>query len=449
VGKSRAVADVRSALEATLRAADAEAIIHRRLKVRGDVLFVGGRKYKLGGFGRILVLGAGKASARMALGVERTMAAVTGGAVIAPEGQPKPPCKTIAVLDAPHPLTGRKSEVATRALLSVVGRPRADDFVVCLFSGGGSALMELPDSGVPLGDLRETSELLMKSGADIHELNTVRKHLSKVKGGRLAGLLSPATILTLVMSDVVGNQPDFIASGPTAPDSTTYRDAKSVLESRGVWNMVPGSVKEAIDEGTRGVRPETPKEGAPCFSKAALVQVGDNALCRRAAAGELRKRGYRTSIVPGNVTGEARVEGKAFVARLARLTGNGRHPAALVGGGETTVTVVGKGKGGRNQELVLASALVIGSGMPLWVASMGTDGVDGTTDAAGAVAGWKTVRKAKQAGVDPSKYLSDNDSYRFFRKVGGLIMTGPTGTNLNDVMIGVSGGARGKDSNIL
>jgi glycerate 2-kinase len=430
--------DLVKALEAVLDAADPVKMVRRRLIRRGNVLEAGRTELDLSEFHRVFVLGAGKASARMALGVERVMGdRITAGCVIAPIYQPKPPCRKILVIGAPHPLPGPESVEGTKRLIGTFGQPREDDLAICLFSGGGSALMEIPTTGVELPDLERVTKLLMKAGSSIDELNVVRKHLSQVKGGRLAQMLHPARIVTLLISDVVGNRQESIASGPTVPDPSTYHQAKQILVRRGVWRSAPATVKKAIEEGVAGGRAETPKPGSECFRRADTVLVGDNVESCKAAETALREMGYRARLVTTNMTGEAREVGASFARRLVNTLASGSTPSAFVSGGETTVTVVGKGKGGRNQELALAASLVLRGVKGVCLASMGTDGVDGMTDAAGAVVGGETVIEAEREGLNPRLFLNDNDSNGFFRAVGGLISTGPTGTNVNDVLIGL------------
>jgi len=310
------------------------------------------------------------------------------------------------------------------------------DLVICLISGGGSALMAQPLKGVSLRDKQWVIRALLKAGANIDELNTVRKHLSAVKGGRLAAKLFPATVLCLIVSDVVGDPPATIASGPTAPDETTYTDAIEVMERFNVWSHAPCNVKRMLRAGERGLMPETLKPESPVFEKVHNIIIGNNRLPVEAACKALKSRAVDAKVATCFLEGEASQAG-VFLASLAReireTAPYGGKRSAIVFGGETTVTVRGRGKGGRNQELVLAAAQRIRNCLGVAIASIGTDGVDGSTDAAGAIADSETVKRAANLGMQADRYLRNNDSYRFFSKLNDLIITGPTGTNVNDV----------------
>jgi len=313
--------------------------------------------------------------------------------------------------------------------------------VICLLSGGCSALMPAPIEGVTLQDLQETTRLLLKSGADISEMNAVRKHLSRITGGRLAEKLYPATVLTLIISDVVGDRLDSIASGPTAPDETTYTDARAVLQRRKIWTRVPQSVRLAIAEGAEGKRKETPKRGSKVFKNVSNFIVGNNRHPCESATQSLARMGYRARLLSTSIHGEARDIGRSLPRALLDMTGGEfppSHPVALVAGGETTVTVRGGGKGGRNQELALSAAISIAGMRGVHIASMETDGLDGPTDAAGALVDGDTVFRARRMGLDPEDFLLSNDSYTFFKKLGGLLNTGPTGTNVNDILVAIA-----------
>jgi glycerate 2-kinase len=437
--RSEAVEEISIALQAALEAADPVHAMSRIIRKRRNTLVVGNRSFDLDRFGRVLVIGAGKASAKMALGLEsRILEDITVGLIISPEGQVKPSCKKVLILDAPHPIPGKKSVEATRRMLSLVGEPKENDLIICLFSGGASALMEVPVAGVTLGQLKYVTKLLLRSGAGIQEINTVRKHLSQVKGGRLAEKLFPATVLTFLISDVVGDRVDTIASGPTTYDATTFKDARTVLERRGIWQKIHVDVRHVINDGVGGLLKETPKKGSPVFAKTALEIVGTNRASCRAAADVLRARGYQTKIMSTSLEGEARQVGTRFVRRLRRDSRDFHRRFALVGGGETTVSVMGKGRGGRNQELALAALIAMGGRRHVWLAAMGTDGIDGMTDAAGAIANGGMLEVGMKLGLNPNEFLNDNDSYKFFKAVGGLIITGQTGTNVNDIIVGLS-----------
>jgi glycerate-2-kinase len=304
--------------------------------------------------------------------------------------------------------------------------------------------MPLPSAGLQLSDKQKTTNLLLKSGAKIDEINAVRKHLSDFKGGRLAEKLHPATVLSLIISDVVGDKLESIASGPTVPDDTTYKDVYTILQERGLWRKVPSSVRKRIQRGKEGNLPETPKRSSRIFKKVHNILVGTNKESCHAAAEALEKRGYHSFILSTRLQGEAREVGEVLAGICISVRENQlpvAPPAAVVAGGETTVTVRGKGRGGRNQELVLSAASSIRGIKGILVASIGTDGVDGPTSAAGAVADGTTFKRGLKKGMDADTFLRENDSYSLFNKLNDLIITGPTGTNINDILIAIVGSA--------
>src|SRR3989441_3476589 len=304
--------------------------------------------------------------------------------------------------------------------------------------------MPLPSMGLLLSDKQKTTSLLLKSGAKIDEINAVRKHLSDFKGGRLAEKLYPATVLSLIISDVVGDKLESIASGPTVPDDTTYADAYTILQERGLWRTVPSSVRDRIQKGKEGKLPETPKRSSRIFKRVHNILVGNNKESCQAAAKVLEKRGYHSLILSTRLQGEAREVGKVLASICADIHEN-QLPvaprAAVIAGGETTVTVHGKGRGGRNQELVLSAALSIRGNPSILVSSIVTDGIDGAKEAAGAVADGTTVERGLKKGMDTYTFLRENDSYSLFNKLDDLIITGPTGTNVNDILIAIVGSA--------
>jgi glycerate 2-kinase len=302
-----------------------------------------------------------------------------------------------------------------------------------LVSGGGSALMPLPVHGVTLNDDGRVTALLLRSGASIEEINTVRKHLSQIKGGRLAERLYPATVLTLIISDVVGDRIDSVASGPTSPDPTTYGDAEQVLKKYHLWSQIPKDPRRIIIQGLKGLQAETPKPRNKIFKRVHNLIVGSNRASCLAAATALRKAGYRTRVLSIEITGEAREAGGILGSIANDMQDN--SPAALVAGGETTVTVKGSGRGGRNQELALSAAVRINGSEGVVVGSFATDGIEGQTDAAGAIVDGTTVKRGLKLRMDPGDYLKKNDSYSYLSRLNDLVVTGPTGTNVNDIMI--------------
>lgn len=434
------------AYEAAVGAVHPARVLPRLLRGRG-------RCFEAAGAGPICgpvyVAGFGKASRSMAealLGAIGDM--VEAGVVIAPRGMGGR-VGPVEVLEGDHPAPGRASLEASLRLLDFLrGLPRGAALVV-LVSGGGSALFEVPADGVELEDVAETTRLLMNAGADIYELNAVRKHLSAVKGGQLLRYTEARPVLGLYMSDVPGDRLDTVASGPTVPDPSTYRDAYEALRLHRVWERAPRRVRERILAGLRGEAPETPKPGDPVFQGVANRLVARNRDALEAAAGALRARGRRVLVLTDTLRGEAREAGRVLASILESLRHGplaGRGYAALAAGGETTVTVRGRGRGGRSQELCLSLAVslsrlrVLGEGYAALCA--GSDGVDGNSPVAGAVVDAATLPRARAMGLDPLTFLAENDSYGFFSRLGQVVDTGGyTGVNVNDVFLAVLGDA--------
>ena len=348
------------------------------------------------------------------------------------------PTRRVKVSEAGHPVPDEAGVEATRAIVDLLEGALEQDLVLCVISGGGSALLTLPEEGISLDDLRQTTDALLRCGATINEINVVRKHVDSVKGGGLARIAAPAQVVTLVLSDVVGNPLDAIASGPTVPDTSSFVDAADVFDRYDLWDAIPRSVVERIRAGLDGTAPDTPKPGDPMFQRTQSLVVGSNMLACEAAARAARKAGFHTLVLTTFIEGEARETGRVLAGILREVDASGHplaRPCCIVAGGETTVTIRGRGRGGRNQELALAAALSL-RGLPdVLFASVGTDGSDGPTDAAGAWVDGTTVDRAIALGLDPLAALADNDSYAFFDRLGDLIRTGPTNTNVNDMYL--------------
>jgi hydroxypyruvate reductase len=427
-----------SIFRAALAAADPRVAIQRALAREGDTLRVGARSYDLRRVRRVFASGFGKASAAMAQATETILGdRLTRGAVNVKYAHVAP-LQTIRLHQAGHPLPDENSLRGTEKILDILRDATHDDLILCLISGGGSALLELPVEGVTLDDLRAMTDALLRSGATINELNTLRKHLSQVKGGQLARRAQGAQIASLILSDVIGSPLDTIASGPTAPDSTTFADAWSVIERRGVKDLLPRSILAHLERGARGEIPDTPKPGDPIFARVQNLVIADGAMACEAAIREAQARRFNPLTLSTFVQGEAREVAKMLAAvaqEIAQFDRPVARPACVIAGGETTVTVRGQGKGGRNQELALAAALEIAGMENIVVFSAGTDGTDGPTDAAGAIADGTTIARASALGLDARAYLANNDAYNFFQPLGDLIITGPTNTNVNDVMM--------------
>ena len=434
--KARALA-LRS-LESALNAVNPKQIIKSKLLLKNLTLHVNGYSIDLKKFKNIYVIGGGKASGSMAEALEQVLGnSITKGLVNVPRSS-KNKTDIIKLHEASHPIPDEAGVEGTRRMLKIAEQAKEDDLIICLISGGGSSLMPLPRGKISIADKKEITNALLKCGATKNEINTVRKHISDFKGGWLAKKAYPSSILNLILSDVVGDPLDFIASGPTVPDSTTFSDAIKVLKKYRLWSKAPASIRKVLSDGEKGLIPETPKANDEAFKRVYNVVVGNNRLASLTAQKYLKSEGLNTLLLTSTLEGEARHVGVmlASIAREVSASGNPvPKPAGIIAGGETTVTVTGKGLGGRNQEIALAAAQKLNDMNGVVVASLSTDGVDGPTDAAGAIADGKTLVRAAKMGLTPEEYLAENDSYHFFSKLGDLIFTGPTGTNVNDVSV--------------
>lgn len=380
---------------------------------------------------RILVVGAGKASGAMAHALEGVLGErISEGLVVVKDGYAAPTGK-IRLVEAGHPVPDERGLRAANEILALARSAQADDMLIVLISGGGSALTPCPAPPITLEEKQALTRLLLAAGASINEMNAVRKHCSLFKGGRLAQAASLAPVLSLILSDVIGDPLDVIASGPTAPDQTTYRDALEILDRFGLRAKAPGTVVEYLERGVRREIPETPKADDPIFRQVQNRVIGNNSLVVETAVLEAEALGFRVSFVTSALSGEAREVAKEFCGLAADVT----PPACLIAGGETTVTVKGKGMGGRCQEFALAGALSLEGMNNVLLLAAGTDGTDGPTDAAGAIADGNTITKAARRNLDARPSLESNDSHRFFSDLGDLIIIGPTNTNLLDLYL--------------
>ena len=386
--------------------------------------------------GRTLVVGAGKAAAAMAAAVEAGWpgAAPLEGLVITRYGHGAP-TRRIRVVEAGHPVPDEAGEAAARDILALARALGEDDLLLVLVSGGGSSLLSLPVEGIPMADLKAVTRELLASGAPIQDMNTVRKHLSAIQGGRLA-LATRARVVALVISDVTGDDPTHIASGPCSPDPTTFGDALAVLDGRGV--RPPPSVAAHLARGAAGAIPETPKPGDPGFARSDVRVIATAHASLMAAAAFVQARGITPMVLGDSVTGESREVAKVHAAIARQLRAHAhpfRPPVAVISGGETTVTLRGKGKGGRCSEFLLSLAIELGGVAEAWALAADTDGIDGAESNAGAVVAPDTLARAAGRGMDPRRMLADNDGYGFFSALGDLVVTGPTRTNVNDFRI--------------
>ncbi|HWB87170.1 MAG TPA: glycerate kinase [Bryobacteraceae bacterium] len=412
-----------SIFKAALAAADPASAVTRHLE-----------RLDTGRYRRIFVVGAGKAGASMARAAERVLGRhVTAGLINVKDGH-LAKLRRIELNECGHPVPDQRGVAGAERIAALAESAGVDDLVICLISGGASALLPLPAPPVTLEEKQAATRLLLASGANIHEMNAIRKHISRIKGGQLARLAAPAAVEALLLSDVVGDNLDVIGSGPSAPDASTFGEALAILDRYGIRARVPASVRERLESGAAGAIAETPKPPDPAFRRVRNVIVGSNALALAAAARRARELGFRTLVLSSEIEGETREIARmhAAIAREVVHTGQPvKPPACIITGGETTVTLAGEGLGGRNQEFVLAAAIDI-AGLPRTVVfSAGTDGTDGPTDAAGAIADGTTLARNPHA----RQYLDANDSYHYFESLGDLVKTGPTNTNVADVRI--------------
>jgi glycerate 2-kinase len=430
--------DAFSIFTTAVKSADPEDAIRRLVHRHGEILDIAGHQFDLSRYRNIFIAGAGKAAARMAQAVEAILdEKITGGAVIVKYGHCLP-TKKIKILEAGHPVPDREGLEATAKVIGLLKKADEHDLIVCLLSGGGSALLSRPREGVSLQNKQETTELLLNCGAKITEINAVRKHISQVKGGGLARIAYPATVVALILSDVVGDPIETIASGPMAPDPSTFADCIRILEHYELREQVPRPVRELIAKGIRGELPETLKADDAIFANVTNVVVGNNHLATHAAKERARELGYHSCILSSFIEGEARGAAIFHIAIAREVLNSGEpisRPACLVSGGETTVTVRGNGVGGRNQEFALAAALEMDGTDGIVVLSAGTDGTDGPTDAAGGLVDGTTIRRARSKGLDALEHLQRNDSYPVLLAADDLLFTGPTFTNVMDLRL--------------
>ncbi len=426
-------------IEAGIKSADPYEAVRKHLSVRNGKVVVDGVEYEAE---NIYVVGFGKASGNMARAAEDILGdLITEGIVSTHQAiADRFRLKRIKVIGAGHPIPNENSVKAATEIIELLKKAGEKDLVIVLISGGGSALLEKPADDITLDDLMKTTKLLLRCGATINEINAVRKHISLVKGGKLARYAYPARLVSLIISDVVGDDLSTIASGPTSPDSTTFKDAYNVLVRYGVWNELPETVRNQIKRGLEGLEEETVKPEDPVFKRVRNIIIASNIDALKSMEEEARKLGYNAIILTSLLHGEAREVGKV-VASIALEAAKTDHPipkpAVLLFGGETTVTVKGNGRGGRNQELALSAARVISGEHGVAIASVGSDGIDGATDYAGGIVDAHSIERAKARGLNVDEILDNNDSGRFFTELKDYVYTGATGTNVNDFTIAV------------
>ena len=425
-------------LESVIKASDPALAIKRHLSVSGDDLKAGTTSYSLNKYKNIYIVGGGKGSAPMAKAIEDMLGKrITSGLVNVKYGYTLETSR-IEILEAGHPIPDRNGLVGAKKMAVLLKGAGKDDLVIALISGGASALIPLPAKGITLSQKKMVGSLLLRSGAAIDEINIVRKHLSLIKGGQMAVMAYPARLISLILSDVIGDPLDTIASGPTAPDNSSYKEAMDILVRHRIWNQIPNSVKAHLLNGIKGEVAETPKAGHPAFKKVCNLIIGNNQSVVDEAEKKARKMGYNTLVLSRSIKGEAREVAKVFGSIAREIISRGvpaKKRACIIAGGETTVTVKGNGKGGRAQEFALAGALEIAGLKGVTLVGFATDGTDGPTDAAGALVDGTTVDRAIRNGLDPRRSIEDSNSYNFFQSLGDLIITGPTCSNLNDLYL--------------
>lgn len=436
--RSRLRSDARAIFAAALQAVDPEAAVKSHVRRKDDLLRIAERSYDLARVRRLVVVGAGKASALMSQGVESLLLdRIASGLVITKDGYGRQTEK-IRIVEAGHPIPDSRGMSGANEIIRMLEKANDDDLVICLVSGGASALLSAPVDGITLEDKQRATQLLLHCGAKVQEINAIRKHVSKVKGGGLAGIAYPAPVVSLILSDVIGDPLDAIASGPTAPDPTTFADCLAIVDRYGLRDQMPASMTARFEAGRAGRIAETPKAGDVLLAGVQNVIVGNNQTALLAAQRQAEALGYRPLLLPDAVQGEAVEAALGHVALAERIIHAGTpvaRPACVLSGGETTVTVRGNGLGGRNQEFATAAAIGIAGLANVVILSGGTDGTDGPTDAAGGIVDGSTVERGKALGLDPELALRDNDTYHFLKAVGDLLTTGPTFTNVMDIQV--------------
>lgn len=424
-----------SIFNAAVDAVQPSHLMQRHVQLRDDALTVCGKPFSLPAGRPVWIFGAGKAAAAMAQALEPILAHVPVQGIVITKYEHALPLQYIQVTEAGHPLPDENGVQATAQMIAQLKAVQPGDIVLFLLSGGASALLADYPEEASLIQVQQVFELLLKSGADIHEMNVVRKHLSSVKGGQLALLADTDAWCSLILSDVVGDDLSIIGSGPTVPDPSTFSDAVAILDKYHLTAKLPVAIHSHLQHGCAGDIPETPKPGHAGFRHVNNFLVGTNAIALEAAAQKAVSLGYATQVLTSTATGQA----TSIAAELTGAAQNwkGSRPACILMGGESTVTVSGQGLGGRNQHLVLAAGPLLAAQPGITILSAGTDGTDGPTDAAGAVADHELMLNAAAQGLDATHYLAQHDAYHFFEKAGGLIKTGPTQTNVMDIMLAI------------
>lgn len=433
-------ADAVAIFNAAVKAVDAALAVRRYVRVTGTAIEVAERIYSLTDLRHVYVIGAGKAAVPMAQALETLLRErLRGGIVVTKYGQALP-LRKVRVIEAAHPIPDLNGVKGACQIAAIAEQATAHDLVFALISGGGSALLPYPLDGLTLEDKQIVTDLLLRSGATIRETNTLRRHLSQIKGGKLARLAYPAQVVALIVSDVVGDTLEDIASGPTAPDPSRYTDCREIIRKYQLQESIPPAVRALLDRGSRGELAETVRTNDVAFTKVQNLIIASNGLATEAARSHANRLGYRSEILSNDVEGESREVAKRQMAKLKEvLTEPMTEPICFISGGETTVKVRGSGMGGRNQEFALAAAIELADVEGWVLLSAGTDGIDGPTDAAGAIVDGGTLLRGRSQGLAAAEFLTRNDAYHFLLATGDLLVTGPTHTNVMDIQLMMAG----------
>lgn len=425
--------------EAAVAAVQPIRLIPAHLFIDQNQLHILNQQFLLHELQNIYIIGAGKASAAMAKTVEEILGQLITAGIVVTKYAHALPLQKITCVEAAHPVPDEAGIEATKKTICLLQQAKKNDVVICLISGGASSLwIDIPDDAT-LNDVQKTFNLLLQCGANIEEINTVRKHLSAIKGGQLLQHAPQANWFSFIISDVPGNDLSIIASGPTVADNSSFDDVKNIVEKYDLTNQLPTSILKHIDDGVNGLVNETPKSVDTIFKQVQNKIIGSNSIALEAAEEKAKAFGYHIALVDGNMRGDAATIGKDIINRCKKYSG--KKPACMLFGGETTVKVTGKGKGGRNQQLILSALLQLSQkedlnlNHQLTILSAGTDGTDGPTDAAGAIADKEIIHIAQENKLDAQHYLDDNDAYYFFEQTGGLVKTGATQTNVMDLLV--------------
>jgi len=423
-------------MASAIDAVDPAKAVKQHFQRDNDKLIIGKQTYNLNEFERVLVIGFGKASVPMGEAVAEILGDYPCEGILLTKRQVTNRGVQFSILEGAHPVPDQRSVTGTKKIVDILSNTTEADLVVFLISGGGSALLTLPVPGISLQDIQALTKLLLDCGATINEINCLRKHISQVKGGQLARWAAPARVAALILSDVVKDPLDVIASGPTVPDSTTYEDALSILNKYGIDIKTSPSIKKHLRQGVKGEIPDTPKIGDAIFENVFNFIIGNNYLAAKAAINQAQAEGFNTLLLTTSLQGEAKIAGQMLAAILRQIDLTGEpipRPACIISGGETTVTIRGNGLGGRNQEVALAAVIELSELPDVMLITLATDGNDGPTDAAGAVVTGKTLGNGNLLGLNPLEFLARNASYEFFDSLGDLLKTGLTQTNVNDL----------------